>query len=316
MQGRQVKRHGLILALLAWSLAAAPQRSPASPIEGTWTLDARKGDPVHLDLHRVWNQRGSHGSWSWSDDFRRGDLRGLPTDKGYRGDATWSLARDAGTVRFEGRLDRGRGSGRFTFEPDASFAADLKRAGYGDASDEDLMRLFAAGLGRTWVQEMASLGLDDPSIEDLLRLLDNDVKPEYIRGLASAGYRGLAVDEVIRLRINDVTPGYLKELGSPPGAHWSVDQAVRFRLNGVEAPYVKVLAPVIDGEGIVRLQQNGVSADDVLGFRALGYESATVDDFVRLRNNDVSPAFARRARDLHGAVTVEELIQLRVNGAE
>lgn len=307
-----------LATLLAVAVAAAGTPAWAGPIEGTWTLDVRQGkDHVQLDLRRSWNQGGSHGSWRHTDDVPRSQVRGLPAaGRVPDGPASLALVREAGTLHLEGRLDHGHGRGRFTFEPDAGFVADLRRAGYQDVRDEVLVRLCIEDLNRAWIQDARSLGLRDVTLSDLLRLRDNGVKLEFVRALVSAGYGGLDANDVIRLSDNDVTSDYVRSLDAHSGQRWSVEQVVRFRNNGVEAPYVSALASYFEADDIVRLHDNGVEVSYVRDFRALGYEAATANDFVRLRNNDVSPAFARRARELHGPISTEDLIKLRNNGAE
>jgi len=303
--------------LLAASILATSTGSEAAPLEGRWTLDAHdRGDRVQLNLRRSWSERGSHGTWSWTDDFARSDLRGLPANRSADGPVSLELVRDAGTLHLEGRLDHGQGEGRFTFEPDPSFVADLKRAGYQTPTDEQLVRLCAEDLGRSWILNVRSLGIRETSIEALLRLRDNGVTTDFVRGVSAAGYSGLGTEDIIRLRNNAVTPDYLKGLGPGSGRRWSVEQVVRFRNNGLEASYVSALGAHFGADDIVRLHNNGIDATYVRDIRALGYESSSADDFVRLHNNGVSPAFVRRARELHGPVTTDELIRLRVNGAQ
>jgi len=305
------------LLLVSSLLAGAAIRSEAASIEGRWSLDARGGgDRVHLNLHRSWSEGGSQGSWSWTDDFARSDLRGLPAGPAQEGPVSLTLARDAGSLHLEGRLDHGQGEGGFTFERDTTFVAFLKRAGYATPTDDELLRMCAEDLGRSWIQDVAALGIRGSSIADIFRLRDNGVTTEFVRGLAAAGYGGLGSEEIVRLRVNGVTPEYIGGLGPANGRRWSVEEVVRFRNNGLEAAYVSALAAKFDAEDIVRLHNNGVEASYVRDFRKLGYESASADEFVRLHNNGVSPDFARRARELHGPVTTEELIRLRVNGAQ
>jgi hypothetical protein len=303
--------------LLAASILATSTRSEAAPLEGRWTLEARdRGDHVQLNLRRSWSERGGHGSWSWTDDFARSDLRGLPASRSADGPVSLALVRDAGTLHLEGRLDHGRGEGRFTFEPDASFVADLKRAGYETPTDEQLVRMCAENLGWSWIQGVRSAGIHASSIGDLLRLHDNGVTTEFVRGLAAADYGRLGMEEVIRLWVNGVSPEYIKGLGPGSGRRWPVEHLVRFRNNGLEASYVSALGPHFEAEDIVRLHNNGVEASYIRDIHALGYQSTSANDFVRLHNNGVSPAFVRRARELHGQVTTEELIRLRINGAQ
>ena len=310
-----MRRTGIVVAL---ALAAGTLAGVASAeIEGRWTLDARDhGDRVQLGLKRSWQRGGSHGSWSHTTDVSRATIRGLAEAERRDGPVSLQLVREAGTIHMEGRLDDGRGGGRFTFEPDRGFAADLERSGLGPVRDEDLVRLCVGNLGRDWIRDAHALGLRKLSIDGLLRLMNNDVSPAFVRELTAAGYEGLEVDEVVRLRSNGVTPEYVRAIGAGRGRRPSVEELVRFRSNGVEAGFVTALTPHFESEEILRLHNNGVSSDYVRDFRSLGYESASANDLIRLRNNDVSPSFARRAVKLHGRLTTEELIKLRVNGLE
>ena len=303
--------------LLAAAVAVAATPTCAEPVAGRWTLDMQGGDRLRLNLSRSWNLGGSRGSWSHTDDVSRSELRGLPpTGRTPDGPISLAVVRDAGTLHLEGRLEHGHGEGRFTFEPDAGFVAALRRAGFADVGDGDLVRFCVEGLGLAWIQDIASLGLPDPTLSDLLRLHNNGVRPEFVRALKSAGYDGLDVERLVRLWNNGVSAEYVRGLAGPAGRSWPVEQIVRFHNNGVEAAYVSALAPYFEAEDLVRLHNNGVEVAYVRDLRALGYESATANDLVRLRNHDVSPAFARRARELHGPVSTEDLIRLRVNGAE
>jgi len=310
-------RRVTLAALLAVAVGWVATPAWAGPVEGSWTLEMKGGDRARLNLRRSWSLAGGRGSWSHTDEVARGELSGLPaTGRVPNGPVSLALVREAGTLHLEGRLERGHGEGRFTFEPDAGFVADLGRAGIRGVSDEDLIRLCIEDLGRAWIRDMSSLGLGDPTLAGLMRLHNNGVRAEFVRALKAAGYDGLDVDGVIRLSNNGVTSEYVRALEAPPGRSWSVEQIVRFHNNGVEAAYVSALARYFEAEDLVRLHNNGVEASYVRDFRGLGYQSATASDFVRLRNNDVSPAFARRAQELHGPVSTEDLIKLRVNGAE
>jgi len=303
---------------MAVAVTAGGTPAWAGPLEGSWTLEVRGGgDRVRLNLRRSWNLAGSRGSWSHTDDVPRSELRGLPaTGRAPDGPISLAVVRDAGTLHLQGRLNHGHGEGHFTFEQDAGFVAELRRAGFQDVRDEDLLRLCIEDLGLAWIHDMGSLGLRDPTLSDLMRLQNNGVKPEFVRTLASAGYDGLEVNGVIRLWTNGVTAEYVRGLAAPSGKPWPIEQIVRFHNNGLEAAYVTALAPYFEAEDLVRLHNNGVEVSYVHDFRALGYQSTTANEFVRLRNNDVSPAFARRARELHGPVSTDDLIKLKVNGAE
>ena len=298
----------LLAATLAWPAAGAD-------VEGRWKIDVRnRDDKVQLTLERSWDRAGSHGRWAWVNTVSPSELRGLPK-RGEHGPVSIAFPHDAGTLRLEGRFDGDHGSGRFSFERDPAFVAELERQGLGAVEDVDLMRLCVDHMGRAWIRDIRSRGLRRASLADLLRLHDNGVTPEYVSGLAAVGYGELETEEVVRLKNNDVTLEYVRAIAGRGRSRPSAEHLVRFRNNGLPAGFVAALAPDFEPEDLIRLHNNGVSADDVREFRALGYASA--EELIRLRNNDVTPAFARRAQALHGRdVTTEELIKLRINGVE
>ena len=311
-QEQELKPAVLLATLLLLSMAAVP--AIAAPISGSWIIDARdKEELVDLILRRSWNKGGSKGAWSHSTDIAPSELRGFrKTD----GPVSISIVREAGTLRLDGEMDHGRASGQFTFEADPTFAADLTRAGFGDATDEDLLRCCTHDVGRDWFRNFQSLGLRELTLDGLFRLSAHGVKPEFVRALSAAGYATLEVDDVVRLQVHGVSVDYVRGLGSSSGKKPTTDEIVRYKVHGLEPSYVSSLSRWFDPEEMVRLHLHGVSADYVREFRSMGYQSASVDDLVRLRNHGVSPAFARRAQELHGRVTTEELIKLKVNGIE
>jgi hypothetical protein len=166
--------------------------------------------------------------------------------------------RDAGTIHLEGRLDRGHGEGHFTFAPDAGFVAELRRAGFQDASDEDLIRLCIQDLDHTWIKDMGSVGLRGATLsdllrlhnngveasyvsalapyfdaEDLVRLHNNGVEVSYVRGFRALGYQSATANDFIRLRNNDVSPAFARrarELHGPV----STEDLIKLRVNVAE----------------------------------------------------------------------------------
>lgn len=315
MQQGQGLKSASIAALLAISLIGSP--AALVPIEGRWSIDARHGgDQVEISLKRSWNEGGSHGTWSFTNDFDRSDLPGLPARRSADGPVSIKIVRESGTIRLEGQMNDGLGSGRFTFESNASFVADLKRAGFRDLSENDLFRVCAHDLSRAWIQDVRSLRLQEVTLDGLLRLDSHGVTPDFVRALAASGYSGLSVDEVVRLQSHGVTADYVRGLGASAKKKPTVDEIVRFKAHGLEPAYVSKLSGSFEPEEMIRLHVHGVSADYVREFRALGYQSASAEDLVRLRNHGVSPEFARRAQTFHGKVTTDELIRLKVNGVE
>src|SRR5687767_519026 len=88
---------------------------------GTWTATSnREVGKVILSIHAEPNSQ-------WGRSYAFNELQGLG---GADGPAQFSLAREAGTVAFEGSFREGKGAGHFTFTPAPDFAEQMARLGY------------------------------------------------------------------------------------------------------------------------------------------------------------------------------------------
>jgi hypothetical protein len=137
-----------------------PAQSPA--YRGEWTADTRstwRGDDGEPRVQ--FNLRTSAGDSRWGFGVRLRDLAGLPSAAiaNLANDVQFSWTREAGTFRFNGSFDQGRGSGTYTFTPDQTFVTNMASAGYRTLSTDDIVRLAVI-----------------------------DVTVAHVRGLAQAGY--------------------------------------------------------------------------------------------------------------------------------
>ena len=89
------------------------------------------------------NLRTTAGDSRWGFGVRLRDLAGLPlaavSNMANNVQFTWT--REAGTFRFSGSFDQGRGSGTYTFTPDQAFVTNMGNAGYRNLSSDDIVRL-------------------------------------------------------------------------------------------------------------------------------------------------------------------------------
>ena len=103
--------------------AACGPRSPRK-----WkTTDGASAVVVQLSLRRT----GPGRDWNSSFPVLLGDLKGLTADqtRGPRTDVRFEMARDAGTITFEGRFEAGDGAGHFTFAANPDYVAGPAAAG-------------------------------------------------------------------------------------------------------------------------------------------------------------------------------------------
>ena len=260
-------------------------------LEGTWTSDANAGWTDRAGEPRwQFNLRSNGGADHWGFGIRPMELVGVPAAAmdGTANDVRFSWTREAGTFRFTGSFDRGRGSGRYVFEPSQPYLAAMQGFGY---------RLMG---------------------EDTVRLAVLDVTTGYVRELAEAGYRNVALDELTRMRIHRVSGQQIRELRELGFDSLSTEMLVRLRIHQVATEFVRGLAERgyrgLGAEDLVRMRIHRVSLEEIDQLKALGFGGLGPDELVRFRIHKVTPAFIRELRDVgFSAVTEEQLVRMRIH---
>lgn len=276
-------RRALAIALFLF-LAAFTARAAQ---HGAWHLSQRNDGKMQIDLISDHNQN--------SHPIERTAFTGLTAaqiDAGADTPVDFRLVRDAGTIHFTGTFLHGDGVGRFTFEPNASYAATLR------------------GLG------VAASELDD---ERLFSLAIHDVSAAFISEMQSLGYRE-DLDRYVAFRIHGATPQFVRELNAlgykPDG-----EALVRFRIHGVSPEFIKGMKELgvrdLESDNLVKLRIHGASVDYVRELRDLGYPSLTADQLVQMRIHGVSASYIRDLKSAgYAGIPVEKLVNMRIHGID
>ena len=124
--------------LSAPSAALGFQSAPSAAYRGEWTADTRntwRGDDGEPRVQ--FNLRTGAGDSRWGFGVRLRDLAGLPPAAvaNMANDVQFTWTREAGTFRFNGSFDQGRGSGTYTFTQDQTFVNNMAGAGYKNLTD-------------------------------------------------------------------------------------------------------------------------------------------------------------------------------------
>ena len=183
MSEKSRSRPALALAILAATLVF-PRVADAA-IDGRWILEFEpKEDRVQLTTKRSsW-----HGHSENSCSYPTSAFRGLTRPKSSTDSpARFEMVRDAGTLTFEGQLDSGGGSGRFSFQADSAFAADMAKLGHDHLSDENLYTMAIHDIDRAFVRGLADAGYPRLSFDDLVAMRIHGATPQFVRDLASLG---------------------------------------------------------------------------------------------------------------------------------
>jgi hypothetical protein len=223
-------------------VGVAAQTSPA--YRGEWTADTRstwRGDDGEPRVQ--FNLRTGAGDSRWGFGVRLRDLAGLPTAAvaNMANDVQFTLTREAGTFRFTGSFDQGRGSGTYTFTPDQTFVNNMAGAGYKNLTADDIVRLAVIDVTIAHVRGLAQAGYPNLSIDDVVRTRIHRVTPEFVRDLAAVGYKNVVVDDLVRMAIHGATPANIKAMQDAGIRGQSVDDLIRFRIHKVTPEFIKAI---------------------------------------------------------------------------
>jgi uncharacterized protein (UPF0335 family) len=296
-------------------LAQAPAQNA---IAGQWTAEFKRDKPDELQMtyHRR-SETGSSFSIS-SYTIALGELQGLTADAALssRANVNFNLVRPAGTFACEGFFREGKGAGFWTFMPSQSFAAAMRDRGYGNLTDEDLLRAAFHRLTTNFIEELKSVGYDRLEFRQLLRAASHRVTPEFIREMQAAGYQNLTMEQLVRARNHNIDGRYVKDVRAMGFDKQPLEKLIRLRSHRITQEFInRMRAAGYDGlsiEQLIRLKNHDITPEFVNGVKAEGYPDLPVESAIRLKNHKVDGEYIRRVKARGFTdLTLEQLVRLR-----
>ncbi|HYO51698.1 hypothetical protein [Archangium sp.] len=218
----------LFAAVLLWALSALA----AAPYTGTWMA-------TPLEDKLMMNFRfKEHGQMGLT--LPRSAFQGLNTADG--ADTKFQLAREAGTLSFEGRFSGGEGAGHYQFQPHAAYLQEMAKLGYAKISPDEQLQLALFDVGPARVKALAELGYTKIPHDELLQVAIFQVTPEHIRELAELGFRKLDFEDLLATRIHGVNSKYIQEIREAGYPNVTLEQLVEMRIHAIDGNYIRSLS--------------------------------------------------------------------------
>jgi beta-lactamase regulating signal transducer with metallopeptidase domain len=222
-----------------------------------------------------------------------------------------------------------------------SYVDQMKAAGLGDLTVDQLIGLKVQGVTPQYVHAMHDLGFK-PDVDALIGMKVQGITPEYIRGMRAAGV-DLDVDKLIGMKVQGITPEYvhgMHELGIDPnaeglmglkvqgvtpeyikamkaaGVDTSADTLVGMRVQGITPEYVREMHDLgipPKADELIGMKVQGVSPEYIKEVRAMGLD-VNADHAIAMRVQGVSPEYVKAMRDLGLKSGTDELIGMRMQG--
>ena len=279
---------------------------------GQWLVE-KHSDGAQLSFQYS-GTGGDHYSSNWSNSDDPAKL-GIADVLKQQGHVAFDLVRPAGTFHCEGWMKDGKGSGHFTFAPNAQFSAELAKRGLGTPDERQSLRMAISNVGLSLVDALKNSGYTF-SLDAFVRAATHGVNEQYFSEMKSAGLKPESLEELVRMRDHGITGEYVRELAKVGIKNLAAQEIVRMRDHGVTADYAKQLASAglkgLDGDSMARLRDHGVSADFAAEIKRNAYPDITSEQLVRLRDHGVSAEFVKENAKGN---SVEEVIRMHDTGA-
>ena len=254
----------LLVALTAAFQADSPRSGPndaPQEITGTWagrfsTDDARR--PPRLQLTR--DRR--RGSWTSSVELDPAQVRDILASTSGAGAVTFRIAREAGTLDFEGTVRGDGGSGIYTFREDPGFRDRMARAGFRGLDDDDVFAAAVHDVGTDGARRLGEMGFRDVDFDDLMSAAIFDVDEGLLQEAQAAGFGRPDLEDLVAMRIHGVTRDFLEGM-SEEGFHFEdLDDAMAFRIHGITREYLRELRQDgftdLDADEVLRIRIHGL----------------------------------------------------------
>jgi hypothetical protein len=157
-----------------------------------------------------------------------------------RGPARFRLRQDAGTLRFDGALADGKGSGTFDFEPDRAFADTLVARGMARPTASQLFSMGIHGLPLALLDELQAQGYARPTTDEYARVALTGVDVPYLRAMGALGYRLGSLPALVRLYNGGVTPAFIRALAAEGYERLTPSDLLRLSNQGIGADFVRL----------------------------------------------------------------------------
>ncbi|HSB08532.1 MAG TPA: hypothetical protein VLM38_03395 [Blastocatellia bacterium] len=273
----------VLIGLFAHSTSLAQEA-----FRGDWTGEF-ENKRCRLSLK---TSRGGSILDSWAS-FEAESIKGLTVpDSSDITPIHFEVAREAGTIVFDGMTKNGHGIGDYLFTPNRDYLSAMKSMGYDNLSNEQLLRLALRDVTRAFVTEMRAAGYNTATVDQLIRMRNHNITASFVREIKAAGYDGLSVDQLVRMRNHKIDVAFIRSFSAVGYASLTVDQ-------------------------LIRLRNHEVTPESIGELKALGYDNLSPDTLIRLRNHDVTPGFIKQLSGSgHRDLSPEDLIYIRNHGLD
>lgn len=309
----------LILCAVAICFGAFAATSTHS---GVWTAELQD-DKLQVTIFHHERDAADYGR-NFDDrmgfDIPLSEVAGLA-----RGDVTseaanvkFMIAREAGSISFDGRFSNGSGAGHFDFRPSDSFVRSLGSLGFSEFKQEQLLIFTVNNLTTETIRGLQSLGYH-PSNHELVDIAIFNVTPEVVREYTRLGWENLALHDLVELRIGHIDATWVKQMRELGFTGMSAKEAANAGILGVKPAYVREMrAAGIDVASLhewTNLRIAHITSKRIDEYKRAGYANLTAHELSEMGIQGVTPTYIEEMRKAgYDKLTVHQLVNAKIFG--
>jgi hypothetical protein len=291
-------------------------------ITGTWTSntktwskddsDTPSRDRINISFRHETAKGGRSQNGS---DFAYADLRGLTYEQAQNGKASFSLAREAGTIECEGTFTNGKGSGTYRFTPSPAFIDGMKARGFNFTEDQ-LFGAVTVDVTMAAADDLKSAGLGPVDTDDLFKAVIFKVTSQFIAEMKATGFPNLGLEELVKARIFKVDANFVRQVHEMGFEKQDFDGLVKFRIFKVTPEFLTELKNQgftdLSAEDVVKFRIFKVTPELLTTLKNEGFANLSAEEVVKFQIFKIDTDFIREAKAKDPNVTVEDLVQMKI----
>lgn len=306
--------------------------------EGVWFATIRN-DKIHIRFKQ--EDDGDRDSYNGSS-FKLSEFSDLPRN----GSGSFSLTRDAGTMRFTGRFEGNEGMGRYQFVPNRQYTTDMEDEGLGRLNDRDVMVFFFIDVTRSYVRMLKDQGFRNFDKDDVIPMAALNVNEDFIRSIRNSGYKDVQMQTLVSLKALGVDGDYIREIRDAGYKNISLDQLISFKAQGIDKDYLTKLEKAnlrlkdgdsrnnrnnnrnnnnddeddderdsdarISADNVVALKALDVTEEYINSFKEVGYSNISNSNIISMKAMGITPAYVKSIQDMgYSKLPVSDIVAFK-----
>ena len=276
----------------------------ADRTQGSWFATS-KDDKLSIEF------RGESEEHNWSNNsyIPRSEFTGLTST----GKVEFRLVREAGTITFTGQFDGDQGFGHYTFQPNAEYAASLRKMEI-TADENDMVTFFFLNIKKDYIAMLQANGYPHISKNHIISMAALHIDEPFIRSWKDLGYTELSEERLISAKAMRLDRAYVEDLRKAGYDHLPMENLISFKALGINGDYVRRLNPAspLPAQDLITYKSLKIDSAYVASLKRAGYSDIPAHDLVTLKSMHIDGEFIQSFRDIgYTDIPVHDLVTLK-----